>query len=190
MEAKGRPAVPDSTVAVTVGSTHGSMTRSTDAVAPQAAVAVTWTVPAVDGVPEMMLPASARPAGRPLAVMVEPGVAVMVERNGSPAVPPKELAVRVGAAQAATAIEAVAVEPQEVCTVIVPVPAPVGVPETMLPASVRPAGRLAAVMVVPGGAVMVERNATPTVPVLTLALTAGAGQGSHDDSASTCIAYL
>lgn len=268
MEANGRPTVPASALADIVGTAHVSMMRSTDAVAPHAAVAVTWTVPAADGVPEMTFPASVRPAGRPVALMVVPGVAVIVERNGSPAmpvvndalikglvhglttmvsgalvpqefwatavmlplargvpemtlptsarpvgrvdwramvapadgvrvvvngspaIPERELAVRVGVVHDATVISAVAVEPQAVSTLIVPVPAAVGVPETTLPASVRPAGRLSALMVVPTGAVIVDRNATPTVPVATLAATVGAGHGSHDDSVSTCMAYF
>src|SRR5258707_15314734 len=88
--------------------------------------------------------------------------------NGSPAIPERELAVRVGVVHDVTVMSAVAVEPQAVSTVIVPVPAAVGVPETTLPMSARPAGRLAALMVEPIGAVIVDTNATPTVPALTL----------------------
>ncbi len=122
--------------------------------------------------------------------MVAPAEGVSVVVKGSPAIPERELAVSVGVVHAATVMPAVAVEPQAVCTVIVPVPAAVGVPETTLPASTRPAGRLVALIVVPSGAAIVDTNATPTVPVVTLALTVGAGHGSHDDSVSTCMAYF
>src|SRR5258706_9557300 len=122
--------------------------------------------------------------------MVAPAEGVSVVVKGSRAIPERELAVSVGVVHAATVMPAVAVEPQGVCTVIVPVPAAVGVPETTLPARARPAGRLAALIVVPSGAVIVDRNATPTVPAETLAPMAGAGHGSHDDSVSTCITYF
>src|SRR5882672_9004534 len=113
-----------------------------------------------------------------------------VVMNGTPAIAERELAVSVGVVQSATIMSAVAVDPQAACTVIVPVPAAVGVPETTLPASTSPAGRLAAVIVVPSGAAIADTKATPTVPMVTLALTVGAGHGSHDDSVNTCIAYL
>src|SRR6267378_7626393 len=110
------------------------------AVAPQADVAVIVAMPEAPGVPEMTLPTSVRPAGRFVAESVAPGVAVIVERNGSPTVPISVSARIVGAVQAAMVTERVACAPQGEVTVIVAVPAAVGVPEMMLPFRERPAG--------------------------------------------------
>src|SRR5258708_9582141 len=110
------------------------------AVAPHADVAVIIAVPEAAGVPEITLATSVRPAGRPVAVIVAPGAAVIVERNGSPTVPMRVSARIVGAVQGAIVSETVACAPQGEVTVTVAVPAAVGVPEMMLPFSERPAG--------------------------------------------------
>src|SRR5229473_2610594 len=94
----GRPGVPDVAVTLSVGTGHGWMAIVV-AVAPQADVAVMVALPAAAGVPEMTLPTSVRLAGKPVAVIVAPGVAVIVETNGSPTVPMRVSARIDGAAQ-------------------------------------------------------------------------------------------
>src|SRR5258708_22837959 len=113
------------------------------AVAPHADVAVIVAVPEAPGVAEITLPARINPAGKSAAEIVEPSVAVMVETNGRPTVPIKVSATIAGAVHAAIVTESVACAPQAAVTVIVAVPAAVGVPEMMLPLSERPAGNWA-----------------------------------------------
>src|SRR5438876_2033453 len=140
VERNGRPTVPEAIDAVRVGTGQGTMVMVVVAVAPHAAVAVIVAVPEAAGVPEMMLPLSVRPVGRPVAVIVAPGAAMTVERNGSPTVPMSVSATIVGAAHGAMARLRVACAPHAAVTVTVAVPEAVGVPEMMFPLSVRPAG--------------------------------------------------
>src|SRR5258706_16160303 len=67
VERKGRPTLPLSDVAATVGSGQGAIAIVVLAEAPQAVVAVIVAVPAVAGVPEITLPARGRPAGGSVA---------------------------------------------------------------------------------------------------------------------------
>src|SRR5260221_499596 len=181
----GRPTVPLGAVEVRTGSVHELTVIATGALSPQPFCAATSNVPAARGVPVMRLPASVRPEGRgDFRTTVAPRDGMNVVVNGSPTVARRLVAVSVGAEQAATPRASVARDPHAFVTVIVALPASVGVPDTTLPLRDRPAGRLAAVSVVPRGATIVETNGTPTEPVVRLALTTGAGHGSHDDSAS------
>src|SRR5258707_8227613 len=86
-EMNGRPTVPPMLDAVIAGNGQDSIVMFVVAVAPQAAVAVIVAVPAAAGVPEMMFPASVRPAGRSVTLIVAPTDTVIVERNGRPTVP-------------------------------------------------------------------------------------------------------
>src|SRR5437879_5742076 len=102
----------------------------------------------------------------------------MVDTNGRPSVPDVADTLSAGTGHGWMAIVVVAVAPQAEVAVIVAVPEAAGVPEMMLPRSVKPAGRLAAVRVAPGAAVIVETNGRPTVPMRVSARTVGAAQES------------
>src|SRR5258707_12039501 len=181
----GRPAVPPRFVEVIVGSGQGSMVMFVVAVAPHAEVAVIVAVPAAAGVPEMTFPASVRPAGRLVAVIVAPTEAVTVERKGRPTVPMTASVTTVGAAQPAIVTVVVATAPHAAVAVTVNVPASVGVPEITLPLRERPAGSESTVTVAPGESASVERNGSPTVPVVRLAVTVGSGQAPIGMSTET-----
>src|SRR5947207_1507114 len=92
------------------------------------------------GVPEMTLPDTLSPAGSPCTQTVASGDAVIVEMNGRPTAPVITDAASVGTGQGTTVTFVVAVAPHAAVTVIVAVPAAVGVPEMTLPFSARPAG--------------------------------------------------
>src|SRR5438552_1499272 len=113
----GRPAVPPSAVALSVGSGQAPTGMSIDAVAPQAAVTIAWMLPVSDGVPLMVLPLSVRPAGSPVTSSVEPGVITNVVRNGSPTVAEVTFAVTDGSGQALITMSAVDVAPQSAVAV-------------------------------------------------------------------------
>src|SRR5258706_594274 len=108
--------------------------------------------------------------------IVAPRVAVIVERNGRPTVPMRVSARTTGAVQAAIVIGSVAWAPHGEVTVIVAVPAAVGVPEMTLPMRVRPAGSWSTVTVPPSEGTSVARNGTPTVPDVRSAVMVGSGQ--------------
>src|SRR5260221_176658 len=144
-------------------------------------------------VPEIVLPTTLRPAGKPWTHTVAPGDATitatngrpivpprfeeeMVERNGRPTVPVVRLAVIVGSGQAPTAMSTEADAPQGAVTVAWIVPVAVGVPVMTLPLRVRPAGRPLTASVAPGVSVNAVAKGSPTVPVRTDAVMAGTGQ--------------
>src|SRR5438552_3310525 len=143
----GSPVVPDNVELTIVGSGHGSMVMVVVADAPQSAVAVIVAVPAANGVPEMTLPVRTRPDGSPVAVIVVPTGAVIVDRNGSPTVPMSVSGMTAGVSQEPMVIVVVATAPHGEVTVRVIVPLAVGVPEITLQLRVRPAGNEAAVTV-------------------------------------------
>src|SRR5207244_3767988 len=64
VDRNGRPTVPETTPAETVGVAQGSMVMVTGALVPHAFCATTVTLPLTVGMPEVMLPASVSPAGR------------------------------------------------------------------------------------------------------------------------------
>src|SRR5258708_6651241 len=127
-------------------------------------------------VPEIVLPTTLRPAGKPWTHTVAPGDATITATNGRPAVPPRFVEVIVGSGQGSMVMFVVAVAPHAAVAVIVAVPAAAGVPEMTFPARVRPAGRLVAVIVAPTEAVTVERKGRPTVPMTASVTTVGAAQ--------------
>src|SRR5438034_2110456 len=129
------------------------------------------------GVPETMFPVTLKPAGNPCTQTVASGDAAIVERNGRPTVPEATDAVSVGTGQGTMVIVVVAVAPHAAVAVIVAVPEAAGVPEMMVPLSVRPAGKPVAVIVAPGAAATAERNGSPTVPMSVSATIAGAAHG-------------
>src|SRR5258708_149759 len=103
-------------------------------------------------VPEIVLPTTLRPAGKPWTHTVAPGDATITATNGRPAVPPRFVEVIVGSGQGSMVMFVVAVAPHAAVAVIVAVPAAAGVPELTFPARVRPAGRWLAVIVGSGQA--------------------------------------
>src|SRR5216684_4374189 len=172
------PTVPASTSAVMVGTGQALIGMSIDAVEPQAAVISAWMVPVAEGVPEMTFPRIERPAGRPVTESAAPGGTVRIEANGRPTVPASALADTVGTAHGSMTRSTEAVAPPGAVAVTWIVPVADGVPEMTFPLNERPAGRPVTVMAVPGVAVMVERNGSPAVPVVTDALTTGLVLGS------------
>ena len=155
------PTVPLGRVFV-IFSVAGAMTMVCDDVAFCAGlpVSVTFTVtvelPAVVGVPLTVHPVSVSPAGRVPEEMEQlyggvPSLAVMVELYTVPTVPPGKVLVMVSAAGAMTMVSFwlafCAGLPESVtCTVIGELPAAVGVPLTVHPVSVSPAGSVPEVM--------------------------------------------
>src|SRR5258708_1804389 len=129
-------------------------------------------------VPEIVLPTTLRPAGKPWTHTVAPGDATITATNGRPIGPPRFADVMVGSGQGSIVMVAVVVAtaPHAAVAVTVNVPASVGVPEMTLPLRVRPAGSESTVTVVPGERASVERNGRPTVPVVRLAVIVGSGQ--------------
>src|SRR5260221_851844 len=181
----GRPNVRPMLDAVIAGNGQDTIVMFVVAVAPQAAGAVIVAVPAAAGVPEMMFPASVRPAGRSVTLIVAPTDTVIVERNGRPTVPMTASVTTVGAVQPAIVTVVVATAPHAAVAVTLNVPASVGVPEITLPLRVRPAGSESTVTVAPGESASVERNGSPTVPVVRLAVTVGSGQAPIGMSTET-----
>src|SRR5258708_30246174 len=127
-------------------------------------------------VPEIVLPTTLRPAGKPWTDTVAPGDATIPATNGRPAVPPRFVEVIVGSGQGSMVMFVVAVAPHAAVAVIVAVPAAAGVPEMTFPARVRPAGRLVAVIVAPTEAVTGEREGRPTGAMTASVTAGGAGQ--------------
>src|SRR5258708_34934978 len=129
-------------------------------------------------VPEIVLPTTLRPAGKPWTHTVAPGDATITATNGRPTVPPRFEAVMVGSGQGSMVMFVVAVAPHAAVAVIVAVPAAAGVPGMMFPARVRPAGRLVAVVDAPTEAVAVERKGRPAGPRTASVATGGAGHAA------------
>src|SRR5260221_13575842 len=88
----------------------------------------------------MRLPPSESPAGRPVAVIVEPTPAVSVATNGRPTVPLSAVEVRTGVGHEPTVMVTGALSPQPFCAATSKGPAAGGVPGMRLPVSVSPAG--------------------------------------------------
>src|SRR5260221_6425299 len=88
----------------------------------------------------MRLPLNKRPAGRLVAVIVEPTPAVSVATNGRPTVPLSAVEVRTGVGHEPTVMVTGALSPQPFCAATSKVPAARGVPVMRLPVSVSPAG--------------------------------------------------
>ncbi len=59
------------------------------ATAPQGEVAITWMIAVPVAVPEIVLPTTLRPAGKPWTHTVAPGDATITATNGRPTVPPR-----------------------------------------------------------------------------------------------------
>src|SRR5260221_8634639 len=171
----GRPNVRPMLDAVIAGNGQDTIVMFVVAVAPQAAGAVIVAVPAAAGVPEMMFPASVRPAGRSVTLIVAPTDTVIVERNGRPTVPMTASVTTVGAVQPAIVTVVVATAPHAAVAVTLNVPASVGVPEITLPLRGRPAGSQSTATVAPRGSGTPDRKGRPTVPGGRATLSVGDG---------------